>query len=87
MTDEALARTDAYQWPCRPGAEKSRQIEVIRASLGLRKTGVISYLLTLGIEAHETQKSERQHLNSLRAQGLTLSSILPYIGGRPGRRG
>ena len=70
------------QWSCRPPAEMREALETIRGILKQNKTGVVNYLLALGIESFMATQREREEI---RRSGLTIGAILPFLeyGGDP----
>jgi hypothetical protein len=81
MTPEADPAT--IQWPCRLPADLSQALEAIQADMRSDKSKTVRYIVQLGIEQWNLRAREVERLESLAAQGMTMASILPFLGSPP----
>jgi hypothetical protein len=71
----------AVQWPCRVPAEMSDELERIRMYENDDKSGTIRHILRLGIDEWSRRERDAQVFGR---HGLSLESVLPYLGARAG---
>jgi hypothetical protein len=83
MIPTASPRPSHYQWPCRVDAETDEKMSAIQRKDHDDKSGVVRHLIALGIETYE--KRDRD-FHALDRAGLSIDSILPYIGDPRGHR-
>lgn len=65
------------QWPCRPPDELRAMLELVQAKTCHSKTGVVNYLLTLGVMKWQETEDERK---AIRDAGLSPGALLPFLG-------
>jgi hypothetical protein len=77
----SVNRPASIQWPCRLPEPMSNDLERIRELESDDKSGVVRRIIKMGIGEWLKNDTARRALSD---RGLTIESILPYIGG--GRR-
>jgi hypothetical protein len=69
-----------YQWPCRPGAARDVKMVEVQQETGIRsETGLLDYLIDLGIELHTIRARANSRASASIADSAFWEKALPYL--------
>ena len=83
MILQAVGKPHRHLWPCRPGAARELKMIDVMQKRGFRtQTGLMDYLIDLGLELDAIRAAENTRIDSRLADAEFWKKALPFMGGR-----